>query len=210
MGPYFPKWLQSQNEYSYLDISDAGIVDILPSWFWGMTRNVEIIILSHNRIGEVFKNLTVNFANYPEVHLSSNQIEGQIPATLSQASYLDLSNNNILGSISFLCANAAMRLRFLNLSYNNISGELPECLTHSNLVMLDLSSNALLGKIPTTIGSLFGIEMLKLRSNEFVGELPLSLKNCTSLMVIDLVDNQLSGSIPKWLGASFQNLNAFL
>ncbi|CAN6711048.1 unnamed protein product [Malus baccata var. baccata] len=207
MGPYFPKWLQTQNEYSFLNISNAGIVDILPSWFWGTTRYVTSIILSHNQIGEIFTNLTVDFVNYPEVHLRSNQIEGQIPATLSHASYLDLSNNNISGSISFLCASGAMRLRFLNLSYNNLSGELPECLTRlGNLVMLDLSSNALSGKIPSTIGSLFGIETLKLRSNEFVGELPLSLKNCTSLMVLDLADNQLTGSIPKWLGASFQKL----
>ncbi|TQD97643.1 hypothetical protein C1H46_016750 [Malus baccata] len=207
MGPYFPKWLQTQNKYSSLNISNAGIVDILPSWFWGTTRNVEFISLSHNQIGEMFTNLTMDFANYPAVHLSSNQIEGQIPATLSHVSYLDLSNNNISGSISFLCASAALRLSFLNLSYNNLSGELPECLTHlGNLVMLDLSSNALSGKIPSTIGSLFGIETLKLRSNEFVGELPLSLKNCTSLTVLDLADNQLSGSIPKWLGASFQKL----
>ncbi|KAM1816195.1 hypothetical protein ACFX12_000636 [Malus domestica] len=100
-----------------------------------------------------------------------------------------------------------MRLRFLNLSYNNLSGELPECLTRlGNPFMLDLSSNALSGKFPSTIGSLFGIETLKLRSNEFVGELPLSLKNCTSLMVLDLADNQLTGSIPKWLGASFRKL----
>ncbi|XP_050157603.1 receptor-like protein EIX2 [Malus sylvestris] len=186
MGPYFPKWLQTQNEYSSLNISNAGIVDILPSWFWGTTRNARSISLSHNQIGEMFTNLTMDFANYPEVHLSSNQIEG---------------------SISFLCASAATHLSFLNLSYNYLSGELPKCLTHlGNLVMLDLSSNALSGKIPSTIGSLFGIETLKLRSNEFVGELPLSLKNCTSLVVLDLADNQLSGSIPKWLGASFQNL----
>ncbi|KAB2597668.1 LRR receptor-like serine/threonine-protein kinase ERECTA [Pyrus ussuriensis x Pyrus communis] len=72
--------------------------------------------------------------------------------------------------------------------------------------MLDLSSNALSGKIPTTIDSLFGIETFELRSNEFVGELALSLKNCRSLMVLDLADNQLSGSIPKWLWASFRNL----
>ncbi|XP_050157518.1 receptor-like protein EIX2 isoform X2 [Malus sylvestris] len=207
MGPYFPKWLQSQNKYSSLNISNAGIVDILPSWFWGTTRYVTSIDLSHNQIGEMFTNLTMDFVNYPEVHLRSNQIEGQIPATLSHASYLDLSNNNISGSISFLCASEAMHLRFLNLSYNNLFGELPKCLTRlGNLVMLDLSSNALSGKIPSTIGSLFGIETLKLRSNEFVGELPLSLKNCTSLRVLDLADNQLSGSIPEWLGASFQKL----
>ncbi|CAN6711049.1 unnamed protein product [Malus baccata var. baccata] len=207
MGLYFPKWLQTQNEYSYLNISNAGIVDILPSWFWGTTRNVEFISLSHNQIGEMFTNLTMDFANYPEVHLSSNQIEGRILATLSHVSYLDLSNNNISGSIAFLCVSATTHLSFLNLSYNNLSGELPECFTHlGNLGMLDLSSNALSGKIPSTIGSLFGIETLKLRSNEFVGELPLSLKNCTSLMVLDLADNQLSGSIPEWLGASFQKL----
>ncbi|CAN6711045.1 unnamed protein product [Malus baccata var. baccata] len=207
MGPYFPKWLQTQNKYSSLNISNAGIVDILPSWFWGTTRNAKSISLSHNQTGEMFTNLTVDFVNYPEVHLRSNQIEGQIPATLSHASYLDLSNNNISGSISFLCASAATRLSFLNLSYNYLAGELPECLTHlGNLVMLDLSSNALSRKIPLTIGSLFGIETLKLRSNEIVGELPLSLKNCTSLRVLDLADNQLSGSIPEWLGASFQKL----
>ncbi|XP_068314673.1 receptor-like protein EIX1 [Pyrus communis] len=141
MGPYFPKWLQTQNEYSYLDISDAGIVDILPSWFWGMTRD------------------------------------------------------------------AYRRLMFLNLSSNNLSGELPECLTYfDHLVMLDLSYNAFSGKIPSAVGSLYRMETLKLRSNKFVGELPSSFKNCTSLKVIDVGNNQLSGPIPKWLGVSLQNL----
>ncbi|XP_048422019.1 receptor-like protein EIX2 [Pyrus x bretschneideri] len=141
MGPHFPKWLQTQNEYSYLDISDAGIVDILPSWFWGMTRD------------------------------------------------------------------AYRSLMFLNLSSNNLSGELPECLTHfDHLVMLDLSYNAFSGKIPSTVGSLYQMETLKLRSNRFIGELPSSFKNCTSLQVIDVGNNQLSGPIPKWLGVSLQNL----
>ncbi|KAB2620864.1 LRR receptor-like serine/threonine-protein kinase GSO2 [Pyrus ussuriensis x Pyrus communis] len=207
MGPYFPKWLQSQNEYSHLDISNAGIVDTLPSWFWGTTRNVRFVSLSHNQIGEMFTNFTLDFANYIEVHLSSNEIEGQIPATLSEATYLDLSNNNISGSISFLCASATMSLNFLNLSYNNLSGELPECLTHFyDLVVLDLSYNAFSGEIPSTIGSLYHMITLKLRSNRFVGELPSSFKNCTSLQVIDVGNNKLSGRIPKWLGASLHNL----
>ncbi|XP_048422015.1 receptor-like protein EIX1 [Pyrus x bretschneideri] len=206
MGPYFPKWLQTQNEYSYLNISDAGIVDILPSWFWGTTRDVSFISLSNNQIGEMFANSTMNFTYYPQIHLSSNQIEGPIPSTLSHASYLDLSNNNISGSISILCE-AYRSLMFLNLSSNNLSGELPECLTHfDHLVMLDLSYNAFSGKIPSTVGSLYHMETLKLRSNRFVGELPSSFKNCTSLKVIDVGNNQLSGPIPKWLGVSLQNL----
>ncbi|XP_016652539.1 PREDICTED: LRR receptor-like serine/threonine-protein kinase GSO2 [Prunus mume] len=207
VGPLFPKWLQTQNDSFILDISNAGISDILPSWFWSNLRKADIINLSQNQIRGIFTNLTLEFAHYPELHLSSNQIEGPIPSTLSQASYLDLSNNNISGSLSFLCASADMNLTFLNLSSNSFSGELPDCWSHlENLVMLDLSNNAFSGKIPMAIGSLFQMQTLKLRSNRFVGELPSSLKNCRSLEVIDLGDNELSGSIPKWLGFSLKNL----
>ncbi|TQD86322.1 hypothetical protein C1H46_028153 [Malus baccata] len=206
MGPYFPKWLQTQNQYSGLDISDAGIVDILPSWFWGTTRYARFISLSNNKIGEMFASSTMNFTYYPKIQLSSNQIEGPIPSTLSHASSLDLSDNNISGSISILCE-AYKSLMFLNLSNNNLSGELPQCWTHfDNLVMLDLSYNAFSGKIPSTVGSLYRMETLKLRSNRFVGEFPSSFKNCTSLKVLDVGYNQLSGPIPKWLGVSLQKL----
>ncbi|PQM37375.1 LRR receptor-like serine/threonine-protein kinase GSO2 [Prunus yedoensis var. nudiflora] len=209
VGPLFPKWLQTQNDsfLGVLDISNAGISDILPSWFWSHFRNAYIINLSQNLIRGIFTNLPVELAYYPELHLSSNQIEGPIPSTLSQATYLDLSNNNISGSLSFLCASASFGLTFLNLSSNNFSRELPDCWSHlKNLVMLDLSYNAFSGKIPMTIGSLSQIQTLKLRSNRFVGELPSSLKNCASLEVIDLGYNKLSGPIPTWLGVSFKNL----
>ncbi|CAN6588963.1 unnamed protein product [Malus baccata var. baccata] len=154
----------------------------------------------------MFASSTMNFTYYPEIHLSSNQIEGPIPSTLSHALSLDLSNNNISGSISILCE-AYESLMFLNLSNNNLSGELPQCWTHfDNLVMLDLSYNAFSGKIPSTVGSLYRMETLKLRSNRFVGEFPSSFKNCTSLEVLDVGYNQLSGPIPKWLGVSLEKL----
>ncbi|CAL2255803.1 unnamed protein product [Prunus armeniaca] len=82
VGPLFPKWLQTQNDSFELDISKAGISDILPSWFWSHFRNTDIINLSQNLIRGIFANLTVEFAHYPELHLSSNQIEGPIPSTL--------------------------------------------------------------------------------------------------------------------------------
>ncbi|KAI5345436.1 hypothetical protein L3X38_013313 [Prunus dulcis] len=269
MGPDFPKWLQTQKNFSYLDISDAGISDIFPSWFWSLCRNVAFMNLSSNQISGTFSNLTLEFSYSLALDLSSNKLEGSIPSFLSKASYLDLSsnklegpipsvlskaayldlssnklegpipsvlskvlhldlssnklegpiplvlsaphldlsNNKLSGSISFLCSSAAIGLVFLNLSSNNVSGQVPDCWTHlENLVILDLSYNALSGKIPTTIGSAFWIETLKLRSNRFVGQLPTSLKNCTSLIVIDVGDNKLSGPIPEWLGVSLKNL----
>ncbi|CAL2239684.1 unnamed protein product [Prunus armeniaca] len=187
VGPLFPKWLQTQNDsLAQLDISNAGISDILPSWFLSNFRNGEIINLSQNQI---------------------RGIEGPIPSAPSQVYHLDLSNNNISGSLSFLCACADMNLTYLNLSSNSFAGELPDCWSNlGTLVMLDLSYNAFSGKIPMVIGSLFQMQTLKLRSNRFVGELPSSLKNCASLEVIDLGDNKLSGPIPTWLGVSFKNL----
>ncbi|XP_021800417.1 LRR receptor-like serine/threonine-protein kinase GSO1 [Prunus avium] len=211
MGPYFPKWLQTQKNFSYLDISDAGISDILPSWFWSLCRNVEYMNLTGNQIRGSFADLTLEFSHSPALCLSSNKLEGPIPSVLSTASYLDLSHNKLSESISFLCSSAAISLSFLDLSSNNFSGQVPDCLTHVEyLVMLDLSFNALSGKIPTTIGSLFHIETLKLRSNRFVGQLPSSLKNCRSLILVDVGDNKLSGPIPKWLGVSLKNLVVLL
>ncbi|KAI5345630.1 hypothetical protein L3X38_013507 [Prunus dulcis] len=207
MGLHFPKWLQTQKQIKYLDISDAGISDILPSWFWSLCRNVEFMNLTGNQIRGSFANLTLEFSYSSELHLSSNKLEGLIPSVLSTASYLDLSHKKLSGSISFLCSSAAIGLSFLDLSSNNVFGEVPDCLTHlENLVVLDLSYIALSGKIPTTIGSLFHIETLKLRSNKFVGQLPSSLKNCTNLVLVDVGDNKLSGPIAKWLGVSLKNL----
>ncbi|XP_034206336.1 receptor-like protein EIX1 isoform X1 [Prunus dulcis] len=207
MGPDFPKWLQTQKKFSFLDISDAKISDIIPSWFWSLCRNVTFMNLARNQIGGTLVNLNFEFSYFPDLRLSSNQLEGPIPSFLSKTIHLDLSYNNLSGSLSFLCSSAAIGLGFLDLSNNNVSGQVPDCLTYlTNLVMLDLSYNALSGKIPTTIGSVFWIETLKLRSNGFVGQLPSSLKNCTSLKVIDVGDNKLSGPIPKWLGVGLKDL----
>ncbi|KAM1416464.1 hypothetical protein ACFX2I_008010 [Malus domestica] len=207
MGSNFPKWLQTQKNFSEIDISDNGISDILPSWFWGLCRKVLFLDLSNNQIRGTFANLTLEFANYPDLNLSFNKLEGPIPPLLSKASSLDLTKNNLSGSVSSLCAVTARNLNFLGLSRNHLSGELPDSWAHFNdLVVLDLSNNVFSGEIPTTMGSLFGIETMKLNNNGFVGELPSSLKNCRELRVLDVGENKLSGLVPDWLGVSLSNL----
>ncbi|GAB4858887.1 hypothetical protein Ancab_040378 [Ancistrocladus abbreviatus] len=36
LGPHFPNWLQTLHNLGVLSISDAGISDTLPEWFWGI------------------------------------------------------------------------------------------------------------------------------------------------------------------------------
>ncbi|XP_020412996.1 probable inactive leucine-rich repeat receptor kinase XIAO [Prunus persica] len=200
----FPKWLQTQKNYTWLDISDAGISDTIPSLFWDLSPKLTFMDISHNQMRGTVGNVRLEFA--PHLNLSWNQLEGPIPSILSEVSALDLSHNNISGAASFLCPTKDSSLSFLDLSGNHVSEELPDCWTYfKNLVFLDLSNNYFFGKIPTTMGYLFSIQTLRLSNNRFVGELP-QFDNCGKLTLFDLGENNLSCSIPKWLGASLSNL----
>ncbi|CAN6566121.1 unnamed protein product [Malus baccata var. baccata] len=217
MDPHFPKWLQTQISYQVLDMSNTGISDILPSWFWdrlfrypekGVYMQISIN-LSNNQIRGIIPNSRFELppSFFTKVNLSRNQLEGPIPSFLSTASTLDLSNNKLSGLISFLCPDKVSNLAYLDFSSNNLHVQLPNCWTNfANLNILDLSDNAFFGKIPTTMGSLFSIQILKLNKNRFVGELPSSLKNWTSLIVFDASENNLSGMLPEWLGVGLPKL----
>ncbi|PRQ58128.1 putative non-specific serine/threonine protein kinase [Rosa chinensis] len=207
MGPSLPRWLQWQKKLLNIYMFNARISDILPSWFWDWSHKATQIDLSCNQIRGTLENMSFEFVFNPGLNLSWNLLEGPIHSSvLSNASYVDLSNNKFSGPASFLCAAKVSDLTYLDLSSNNLSGELPNCWTHfKSLIFLDLSNNSFSGKVPATMGKLISIESLKLDNNKFVGEFP-SLKNCRNLKAFDLEDNKFSGPIPMWVGVLFPNL----
>jgi len=209
VGPLFPKWIQSQNRISSLNISNNGISDTLPIWFWDkfeLGDQISMDISSNNLRGMIPDLSPEN--HFFHLNFGSNQFEGPIPSFLRDSMYLDLSNNKFTDSFWFLCSGGVVGTLYqLDLSNNKLSGEIPDCWTQfKSLVYLNMSQDKFSGKIPTSLGSLLELQVLLLRNNNLRGEFSSSLRNCTKLVMLDMTENRLSGSIPNWIGSKLLEL----
>ena len=95
----------------------------------------------------------------------------------------------------------------LRMSSEGIVGTIPSELgSLANLQSLSLSENRLTGGIPQELGSLANLQSLSLSENRLTGEIPTELGSLANLNTLDLASNQLTGEIPTELG-SLANLN---
>ncbi|KAJ7968527.1 Leucine-rich repeat receptor protein kinase [Quillaja saponaria] len=204
VGPLFPKWLRSQLNYTLLDLSDAGISDVIPTWFWNLSNYVAFLNLSHNQISGEIPDMLEHGYGYASIFLASNQFKGQVPRISFNVTELDLSHNSFTGSIShILCHEMGNQhaLQFLHLGDNLLTGEVPNCwMNWTNLQVIVLNNNNLTGEIPSSFGNLRRLASFHVRNNNLHGSLPSSMQNCELLSTIDLSINEFTGKIPKWIG----------
>ncbi|EOA36835.1 hypothetical protein CARUB_v10008631mg [Capsella rubella] len=113
------------------------------------------------------------------LQLQSMQLAGEIPESLK------------------LCRS----LQSLDLSGNDLSGSIPSqiCSWLPYLVTLDLSGNKLGGSIPTQIVECKFLNALILSDNKLSGSIPSQLSRLDRLRRLSLAGNDLSGSIPSEL-----------
>ncbi|PPD91819.1 hypothetical protein GOBAR_DD11226 [Gossypium barbadense] len=204
LGPKFPRWLKFQKNLSVLDISDAGISDILPTWLLNLSTQFEYVNLSCNQLTG-----GISYLNVTEiVDLSSNRFTGPLPRVFPALQILILSNNSFSGRLVELVCYSLRKgpMRILAIETNLLSGEIPDCWDHwRGLGYLNLENNKLTGKIPPSLGHL-NLLVLNLRSNGMSGELPSTLQHSTRLIMLDLSDNHFSGSVPTWIGDKLSKL----
>ena len=97
---------------------------------------------------------------------------------------------------------AAGRVVGLRLSSQGIVGTIPSELgSLANLQSLSLSENRLTGGIPKELGSLANLLSLSLSENQLTGEIPKELGSLANLQYLSLSENRLTGGIPKELGS---------
>ncbi|GJS18930.1 leucine-rich repeat-containing protein [Tanacetum coccineum] len=112
--------------------------------------------------------------------------------------YLDLSKNSISDTISIEYWNKwnPSQLHYLDLSFNRISGILPDLLSNLTLYSVDLSSNSFYGSIPAFPA---GIAFLNLSRNKFSGGISFLCQVYERFEFLDLSRNRLTGQIPDCL-----------
>ncbi|MED6185033.1 hypothetical protein PIB30_053116 [Stylosanthes scabra] len=151
----FPSFLQDQDNLASLDMSFNDLKSI-PSWMWRKTSLQNLVVTGSSLTGEI-----------------STQI-----CNLKSLVYLELSDNNL-------------------------SGTIPSCLgsLSKSLQVLFLNGNKLVGSIPQTYMTGCAIGLIDFSNNSLQGELPRAMVNCIMLKALDVSHNQINDSFPFWLGA---------
>nr|GMD72218.1 receptor-like protein 15 isoform X1 [Ipomoea batatas] len=134
--------------------------------------------------------------------MSWNNLVGNLPSSfgdLKSLGYLDLSNNNLTGELPQKLATNCHSLYLLKLSNNMFQGQIFLGALHTfELIVLQLDNNNFVGKLPDSLSTniLFHLEAIDLSNNHLHGELPKWIGNMTNLAHLFLSGNQLEGPFP--------------
>ncbi|GAU46979.1 hypothetical protein TSUD_190160 [Trifolium subterraneum] len=172
--------------------------------------------------GHSWKGITCSANRVTHIHLSNLALSGTLSyglQDLTSLTTLDMSNNNLVGTIPYQLPPNVQRLNF---AYNNLTGTVPYSISNltsltdlnlnhnqlqqalnvnfqnlSTLSKLDLSFNSLTGDLPQTMSSLSGITTMYLQNNQFTGTID-SLANLP-LNSLNVENNNFTGWIPERL-----------
>ncbi|KAJ9555533.1 hypothetical protein OSB04_010147 [Centaurea solstitialis] len=196
-----------KSKISYIDLSNNSLV-VTPSKAH-MSNNycVESIDLRACNLGPLYPIWIEIYKYLTYLGISANRISETIPFQFwrtwpSRLIYLDLSSNNISGEVPDLSSNFDI-YPIIDLSSNNFYGPIPN--VPLTLASLNLSRNKFNGGISFLCQIVDGfLSFLDLSHNSLTGQLPHCLWHFKGLKVLNLGHNHFSGRLPASIGYSFQ------
>ncbi|KAJ9678805.1 hypothetical protein PVL29_020871 [Vitis rotundifolia] len=200
----FPDFLRNQDQLEVLYLANNKIHGPIPKWIWNISQeNLEALQLSGNLLTGFDQHpVVLPWSRLRSLKLDFNMLQGPLPIPPPSTIRYSVSGNKLTGEISPLICNMSS-LMLLDLSSNNLSGRIPQCLVNfsKSLSVLDLGSNSLDGPIPQTCRVTNNLRVIDLGENQFQGQIPRSFANCMMLEHLVLGNNQIDDIFPFWLGA---------
>uniref|UniRef100_R7W8L7 LRR receptor-like serine/threonine-protein kinase GSO1 n=1 Tax=Aegilops tauschii TaxID=37682 RepID=R7W8L7_AEGTA len=131
-----------------------------------------------------------------ELDISTTSLKGEFPdwfwSAFSNVTYLDISNNQISGNLP--AHMDSMAFEKLYLRSNRLTGPIPTLPT--NITLLDISNNTFSETIPSNLVAP-RLEILCMHSNQIGGYIPESICKLEQLIYLDLSNNILEGEVPQ-------------
>ncbi|OWM74676.1 hypothetical protein CDL15_Pgr004639 [Punica granatum] len=200
----FPILLQNHPNLELLDLNSNNIRGQVPLWMENIgISSLHSLNLSHNFLTGFDPSLKIlPWMNLQTFDITSNMFTGP-PPTPPPSANLDTylaKQNKLSGPFPRWICNLSS-LVTLDLSFNNLRGTLPDCLGNvsTSLSVLNLQRNRFSGNIPQLYASGMQLKMIALGHNQLQGQLPRSLANCSMMEFIDMGNNQISDIFPSWL-----------
>lgn len=197
-----PQDLNKLEMLSNVGLQRNNFVGKLPS-FSGLS-NLQYAYLSGNQFDTIPSDFFVGLTNLQVMSLDENPLNQStgwaVPRELAnsvQLMNLTLMNCSLVGPLPDYLGTMS-NLKVLELSYNNLSGEIPASFSGSNLQILWLNNQnerGFSGSIDV-IASMTMLTDVWLHGNGFTGPIPTGIGACTSLQQLWLNGNQLVGLIP--------------
>ncbi|KAF3957871.1 hypothetical protein CMV_017160 [Castanea mollissima] len=163
----------------------------------GSVCHVVSIFLKGQDLAGILPPSLVKLPNLKEIDLNRNYLSGMIPREWAslKLEYLSISTNNLTGRIDYL-ANITT-LRALTIESNLFSGPVPPGFANLvDLELLVLNANNLTGEFPVALTSLTKLKILRICSNNFTGRMPDSFQSWKQLQNLAIEASGLEGPIP--------------
>ena len=226
-----PSSLKNCKHLVTIDIGKNEFVGSIPSWMGHRFSSLMILSLRSNSFYGYISEKLCSLTSLQILDLSNNKLSGSIPRCVNNFSAMATNNNSnyplvlygrstgyavstVLESALVVIKGKVLEysttlqlVKSIDLSKNNLSGEIPKEVTSLlGLQSLNLSFNILRGRIPDNIGVMGSLESIDFSVNQLSGPIPQSMSNLTFLSQLNLSNNNLSGKIP--LSTQLQSLSA--
>nr|ADM07445.1 leucine-rich repeat receptor-like protein kinase [Glycine soja] len=188
--------------------TDPNDVTSLKVLFQSMNSPSQLNWNGDDPCGQSWQGITCSGNRVTEIKLPGRSLSGSLGyqlEPLSSVTNLDLSNNNIGGTIPY---QFPPNLQYLNLANNNFNGAIPYSLSEkTSLVILNLGHNQLQQALNVDFQKLSSLSTLDLSFNSLTGDLPQTMSSLSSIRTMYLQNNQFTGTIDVLANLPLGTLN---